>query len=105
MLNDAEIDRIRVGNVVKIGPAYRTVRAVHTKDGRPYYFAFAIRRCSWTHRPYTIILRPELRQRAEAVYYVSKNVRATKIERRLQENIDDDTCRTCDCCEVRGVVD
>lgn len=63
MTLEAQWADLRVGDIVQWGNSLRVVRSVKTRTLRygpnrgqtlPYYIGFAILRCSWTDRPYTI---------------------------------------------------
>lgn len=104
-----EIDRIVVGDVLKTPSGdYRVVREVGTGPTRglfpdkPYYFAFAIRRCSWTGKAYTIMCRSQL-------YDWERVGLRIKLDSELDEQfVDDLNCASnvptvLTCCHVRGV--
>ncbi len=53
---------LQVGDVITNGGRYRIVRdLMRRRDGRLHCVALAIKRCSWTHRCYTILNATELR--------------------------------------------
>jgi hypothetical protein len=63
---------------------------------------FSILRCSWTHRPYTVVCRSDLKCRG----FTPAGVRVTSMtlmDKRLNAAIIDLDNRRLSCCDVRGM--
>lgn len=97
------IRNLKPGDVVESkGGNLRIVRRVsHCRDGRTSVY-FVIARCSWTHRPYTVMGESDL----ITLGYRPINVNVpldTDFDDKLQREFDR-TCPPCiDCCDVRGI--
>ena len=99
-------DRIKVGDVLlERNKTQRVVREVsYRKDGFIWGVHFAIKRCSWTRRCYTVLCRSDLKQRG----FVPAGARV-----RLDQPIDKKIARDLEydnrfnqrltCCDVEGV--
>ena len=61
-MTNEEFDKLVEGSVVLFGnrKVARIVREVSPRHGRNFYVYFAIKRCSWTKRPYTLYHRHEI---------------------------------------------
>lgn len=105
MLTDEQLDSLRVGDVIDFGSCWRMVRDMTRKNGRPHYFTFSIRRCSWTQRPFTVFTRTDLKWRGQGIVVRGLRPIRSKTERLLQKEIKDGKIRCLDCCDVIGVVD
>lgn len=95
------VDDIQPGDTVMLGKSARLVRAVRRAgDGTIRSITLAIRRCSWTRRPYTIYVRSD--------FGLLKTTRVPRVrltllsDRRLAKCIQDDEDRGLDCCDVLG---
>ena len=95
---------VDVGDVLETANGtQRVVRKVSRfKDGDLRCLFFAIRRCSWTHRPYTLYFYTDLRlmgfRPTGAKYGLS-----TDLDQQLAGDIADHNRRTLDCCAVKGI--
>ena len=72
------------------------------RDGLIACVTFSILRCSWTHRPYTVISRSDLNWRG----FTPVGVRVTNMtlmDKRLNAAILDLDNRRLSCCDVRGI--
>lgn len=80
----------------------RVVRKVSRDDaGRLKAVYFAIKRCSWTKRPYTVYVRSDLRQ---GWRYVGVRVKlVAEIDWRIRHACNSDTDRSLSCRDVRGL--
>lgn len=94
---------VKVGDVLRSGSGtLRVVRYVSRfKDGELRTIGFAIRRCSWTHRPYTLYGYTDLKAngftRIGANYSLS-----TELDKKIAAAIADHNDRSLNCCAVRG---
>ena len=106
---DQIILSLRRNDLVRLGKSLRIVRAASMSVGRKGnvkgYLTFAILRCSWTTRPYTVIDVHEARRRG--VELVARNV---KLKHGLNELLDQD-CRRKDAgpnvlkaCDIVGIL-
>lgn len=100
-MTDAEIDRLKPGDVIRSpSGTERTVISVHRDGRRRVYVSVPILRCSWTHACYTILDRTLLR----TLYTKTRKQRQfkrTKLGRRVFEDCETNG-RGCDCCDVIG---
>lgn len=96
--------RVQVGDVVltRAGLA-RVVRKVSRfPDGELRALTFAIKRCSWTHRPYTVLNYQDLRWNGYRP--TGLNVTLDRQEDlRLQAEIKDYNRQKMDCCEGKDL--
>lgn len=97
-MSNAEMDLLEVGSVVRKGTMYRVVRHVSrwkAKRGKKVhvYVTFAIRRRSWTNRPYTVYGVPELR-RMDYIGTPTRVALRSPLDRELAANIADNHYRT-----------
>lgn len=106
------MDRIQVGDVLKSASGdYRIVRSADLNQNkrslyynRKLYFAFAIRRCSWTGRSTTLLTRHDLINRG----YKPVGVRVkltSEIDKDLEHDLDYNNRfdQVLHCCDVKGV--
>jgi len=101
-------DNIKDGDVLLIGNDYRVVRRATytTKHGNKTLSAvtLAIRRCSWTKRPYTVVSRSDLKCRGFRPTGITiKRENNSTLIADLMRHIDNDYLREMDCCLVKGV--
>jgi hypothetical protein len=57
---EALIDSIEDGDLIRLNGTLRVARSVSRREGRVKSITFAIRRCSWTRRPYTVVGRTDM---------------------------------------------
>jgi len=96
------MDNLQVGDVLRRGNTYRIVRAVSPAHD-PKFVTFAIKRCSWTRRPYTVYLMRDLRK---AGWVKVEGVRVkldTLLDRLVKEDMQSQD-RVITCCDVIGVL-
>lgn len=106
-MSNAEMELLRVGSVVRKGKMFRVCREVHrwkTKKGKKVHIhvTFAIRRRSWTGRPYTVYGVDELR-RLDYVGTPATVSLCGAIDRELYRNIKDCQYRTLTPEDMRGI--
>lgn len=96
---------VQAGDVLRTRSGdFRLVRDVLRHKDR-LYISFAIRRCSWTKRPYTVYVSGDtyLRQMTWVGKYRGK---LTALDRRIQREINDVSGRRrcgVTCCQARGL--
>lgn len=85
--------------------SWRVVRAVHRyQNGDLRSVTFAIRRCSWTHRCYTIYGYNDLRMLRFRMVRVEPRKLLTRIDRKIHAAIHEPCDRkSMTCCDVEGV--
>ena len=94
---------IRVGDVLVSGKGtFRIVRTVKQK-GDGCIVSFVIRRCSWTHRPYTVMFPADLKTQE----YKPTGIRVT-LKGEFDRIMDEEMNRGGDpplltCCDVIGI--
>ena len=95
-----------VGSVLaRHGGQWRVVRRVcRYRNGDLRSVTFAIRRCSWTHRAYTIYGYNDLIQlRFRMVPVVRRRIRS-RLDRKIATAIHEPSwCKSLTCCDVEGV--
>lgn len=96
---------VQVGDVLRTANGtLRVAREVSRyKDGALRSITFAIRHCSWTHRPITTYGYTDLR----LMGYEPIGVRValnSKLDRELSADIADHRRQKLHCCDVRGVL-
>lgn len=95
-----------VGSVLarRHGP-WRVVREVcRYQNGDLRSVTFAIRRCSWTHRCYTIYGYTDLRVMGFRMVRVPPRTLRTRLDRRIHVAIHEPcTRKSMSCCDVEGV--
>lgn len=102
------MDKVKIGSILQTrGGQYRIVRSVsHYKrppnKGKLRCVYFAIKRCSWTHRPYTIMSYNDLYQNGYSITSMTYKFGA-KIDAKLAQEIADHELRSMSCCDVKGV--
>jgi hypothetical protein len=69
------------------------------KHWRHPIFSFAIRRCSWTRRPYTLYTWGELVRMGYMEAGASVDL-ATRKDRKLAKDLASHECRNLFCCDV-----
>lgn len=100
-------DELQAGDVLYEGgraSSPRVVRRASYREGFLSAVTLAIRHCSWTGRPYTVIGRSDLRSRGFIPTPFRVDPPRTKLERELQRNIDNRDIRSLSCCAVREVL-
>lgn len=101
----AWIPKIQKGDVLRSGNGtLRIVRAVSHGASRSYVY-LAIRRCSWTHRCYTVYTSADLKTNGWS--HTGKRLKindefSKKIEAAINQNAH--APYLLDCCDVVGVV-
>lgn len=98
------VDKATPGTVL-VSPTgdMRVIRRVSSgKHWRHPIFSFAIRRCSWTRRPYTIYTWGELVRMGYTALDVTVPL-DRRFDKLLEKNIVNHNCRTLFCCDVVGV--
>jgi hypothetical protein len=98
--------RVVVGSVLASGDGpWRVVREVtRYNGGRLRSVTFAIRRCSWTHRCYTVVHYNDLIQRGFRLVPVKPRQLRSRIDRRIDVAIHEPcTEKSMTCCDVEGV--
>lgn len=118
LMTDAEVDNLRVGDVLLWGRKQtpRVVRSVkHTRptrrgaskrDPQRTSVSFAIRRCSWTGRAYTVYGRADIRVNARATgvrVRVADSELALKLLREMADRSPPYN-KLITCCDVIGVL-
>lgn len=100
--------KIRKGDVLESGTGkLRVVRAV-SKHKRVSiantYITFAIARCSWTHRPYTVYTGNDLRQMRYKPIGIRHRLRAA-VDRDIEKSMKAESSSLCPvhCCDVVGL--
>lgn len=103
----ALIDSLECGDLVRINGTLRIVRSANRRQpgGKVYTLTFAIRRCSWTHRPYTVMNRAMLYHADLEVIQRGYGAERGPLEIELQAEIADRNRRHMHCCDVIGVID
>ncbi len=99
-------DELRAGDVITEGGRWRIVRAsTYKSDGTLCAVSLAIRRCSWTHRCYTTIMRVDLKQRGFRPVQVPRRRLSARIDRLIRQSIGHVVKRRTDltCCDVETV--
>lgn len=95
---------VKIGDVLENSKGtQRIVRYVSRyADGDLRSIAFVINRCSWTHRPYTIVSYSYLRH--HGYFPVGVNIKLnTELSIEIQKNIENSNYRTVTCCQVKGL--
>lgn len=95
---------VKVGDVlVNANGTYRVVREVSRyADGDLSSVTFVIRRCSWTHRPYTILGFTDLRMQGYRPAHARSKLNGP-LDPLIAKAIADDRDRSLTCCMVKGV--
>ena len=85
--------------------AWRVVRSVSRyRNGDLRSVTFAIRRCSWTHRAYTIYGYNDLNQMGYRMVRVAPRALRSRLDRKLFVAIHEPCDRkSMTCCDVEGV--
>lgn len=99
---------VKVGDILRDAKGNeRVVRRVsYGSNGLPTYVTFSINRCSWTRRPYTVLLYTDLRRRGFVPTGRSVK-RWTVFDQKLDRNIvhsGQRDVRELFCCDVVGVI-
>ena len=102
-------DHVRVGDVIaKPRGAWRVVREVSRRqDGTLYSVTLAIRRCSWTHRCYTVLNFTDLRtQRYRRIAGASIRLKSRGVDAQIARAIRESGAQkpSLTCCDVIGSV-
>ena len=97
-------DAIKVGDVLKTpSKDYRVVRAVTRYANGPLHsIVLTIRKCSWTHRPYTHLNYTDLRARGFMHTGVNVADKFGAFDELLADAVCDETLCDLDCCDVKG---
>ena len=104
------IDELQPGDIVMSGRGTeRIVREAKAKTtsadpykARVYWVSFVILRCSWTHRPVTVLSRNDLRILGYRPLGVSVPVRS-RMDREIAREVRCETWPKVRCCDVRGL--
>jgi hypothetical protein len=97
------LDSVQPGDTVFVGNTPRLVRAVGRRNGKVRSLTFAIRNCSWTRRPYTVLVGSDLKYRNVRPTGWPRATFGLPSDQELQRNIGADAADlTLDCCDVRG---
>ena len=99
-------DDLRAGDVL-VSPSgdYRVVRKVTMrKSGFIWGVSLAIRRRSWTNRPYTVMTRTDIQQRGFQLSHAKYRFKAGTIDVELYRDIVDHFRQRLHACDVIGVV-
>lgn len=96
---------VQVGDVLKVNGRLRVVRGV-SHGPFPWSrsnYSFAIKRCSWTHRGYTVYTSSDLI--TLGVQQMNKRIRLrTKLDRLLARDIKESPDKPIlTCCDVEGM--
>ena len=110
---EALIDSLQVGDLVRLNGTLRVVRAIglptpksSRRKDRVYSVTFAIRRCSWTRKGYTVKGRVDLYNCPLEVVKRGFGVNNGPLEAMLQEDIENRRGHALlECCDVIGVID
>ena len=96
--------QVSIGDVLASGTGtLRIVRRVsHYPDGDLRSVTFAIRRCSWTRRPTTVMGYSDLRLLGYQPVGASMPLRA-RLDHELAKDIADHRRQSLHCCDVRGI--
>lgn len=98
--------RVQVGDVIrKPGSPFRIVREVtRYGNGELRSVTLAIRRCSWTHRCYTILNCVDLRVLGYRPVAVKRRKLRSRMDRKIQHAIHEPcTQKSLTCCDVEGI--
>ena len=99
------LETLKVGDVIyhggdKLKP--RVIRSLSKKNGKLTSVTFTIKRCSWTHRCTTTYNRHDLTYLGFTKSR-KKIPLKTKLDKKIQKEIDDHRLRQLDCCDVKGI--
>jgi hypothetical protein len=100
---------LQVGDVIaERRGVWRIVRAISRKaNGDLYAVYLVIRRCSWTHRCYTVLNANDLRTRGFKRIRVKRRPLRTRLDRTIQRIVDGPLVerrkQALDCCDVKGI--
>jgi hypothetical protein len=99
---------LKVGDVIaERSGVWRTVRAVSRRpSGGLYAVHLVIRRCSWTHRCYTVVNATDLRVRGFRRIRVKRRPLRTRLDRQIQRIVNGPLAKrkqALDCCDVKGI--
>lgn len=97
---------LKVGDVIRKGDGpFRVVRELmRRRDGRLYSVSLTIRRCSWTHRCYTILNATDLRQQGYRQVRVRRRPLRKRIDRAILKAIHEPAWqKSLTCCDVESV--
>lgn len=97
-------DRLRKGDVILSHcDTQRVVRsASYLDDGRLNAVSLTIRKCSWTGRALTTVLRSDLKGRGFRPPIARVRLK-TKLDREIDKEARDHRCRKLTCCDVYGI--
>ena len=97
--------RLRVGDVITNGGAWRVVRAVSRYQNADLRSVrVVIQRCSWTHRCYTVLNAVDLRTFGYRLVPVKRRRLNKQIDKRIHIAIHEPgTKKSLTCCDVEGV--
>lgn len=99
---------LKVGHVITNGGPYRVVRDLSRyNNGDLSYVYLSIRRCSWTHRCYTLLSYTDLRMFGYRRVRVKPRRLNQPIDRKINEAMRQPGCHrgalVLTCCDVEGL--
>jgi len=103
------MSEVRVGTVLLTnGGAPRVVRSVtRYSTGELASVTFVIKKCSWTHRCYTIYNYSDLKSFGYTLAPVKPRALSTRMDRRIARDVNHPRSfgedMRLDCCDVRGL--
>lgn len=100
----SRLDRLEAGDTVFVGKARtpRLIRSVSKREGRLMSVTFAIRRCSWTRRPYTVYQRSDFKALKIRPTGWPRATFGLPSDRNLLADINDHRRQRLHCCDVVG---
>lgn len=102
----ALIDSLEVGDLIRLNSKLRVVRDIgRSRKGRITCLVFAISRCSWTRRPFTVYVRTDLYNARLELVKKGYGLGDDFLSAKLQETIADHSIKDIECCDVIGVLD
>lgn len=110
---EALIDSLQVGDLVRLNGTLRVVRGIGKptpksprKQDKVYSVTFAIRRCSWTRKPYTVKGRVDLYNIPLEIVRRNFGTVHGPMDCLLQQDCDRRNGPTLlECCDVIGIAD
>lgn len=110
---EALIDSLEVGDLVRFNGTLRVVRDLgiptpksSRRKDRVYSVTFAIRRCSWTRKPYTVVSRVAMYNVPFEVVRRGYGTVRGPIDYLLQQDCENRRGDTLlKCCDVIGITD
>ena len=105
------IDSLEVGDLVRLNGSLRVVRDIGRRrrksridDSQVYSVTFAIMRCSWTRKPYTVRGRCDLYHADLAVVQKGYGTERGPLDVFLQRDLANNGDCVLKCCDVIGIV-